>query len=78
MKCCFDELVLYVQGGWADSGLLLVALSHCKGVVGYVFALFGVQLVILGRVVNLLACWQGRSGRHWNSEIWNATHDCMM
>lgn len=76
MKHCFDELVLYVLGGWA--GLLVVALSHCKGVVRYVFSLFGVQWVILGRAVNLLACWEGCSGRHWNSEIWNATRDCMM
>ena len=33
------------------------------------FALFGFQWMMARVVVDLLACWQGHFGRHWNGVI---------
>ena len=35
-----------------------------------VLGLFGVYWVMPKSVVELLACWQGRFGRHWNGHVW--------
>uniref|UniRef100_A0A2N9GHH3 Uncharacterized protein n=1 Tax=Fagus sylvatica TaxID=28930 RepID=A0A2N9GHH3_FAGSY len=43
-----------------------------------VFVLFGVSWVMPSSVLELLACWQGRFGRHCSSEIWNAIPHCLM
>ena len=43
---------------------------------------YGVRFVwsLLGtaKVVDLLACWQGRVGRHWNGVIWMVAPHCLM
>jgi hypothetical protein len=39
-----------------------------------VFALFGVQLVMPKKIVEVLFCWKGMFGCHNNSFIWNAVH----
>ena len=44
-----------MQGGWGDSGPLVATLSHCQVVVVYSLYPFGVQWVMLGMVVDLLA-----------------------
>ena len=43
-----------------------------------VFVLFGVSWVMPSSVLELLACWQGRFGRHCSSEFWNAIPHCLM
>ena len=43
-----------------------------------VFGLFGVCSVMPMSVVELLACWQGRFGRHRNGYIWIAVPLCLM
>ena len=43
-----------------------------------VFSLFGIQWVMPKRVVELLACWQGRLGQHRNRVIWSAIPRCVM
>ena len=43
-----------------------------------VFGLFGVCWVMPMSVVELLACWQGRFGRHRNGYIWIAVPHCLM
>ena len=43
-----------------------------------VFTLFGIHWVMSKTVVDLLACWQGKLGRHRNSAIWMAMPHCLM
>ena len=43
-----------------------------------VFGLFGVCWVMPMFVVELLACWQGRFGRHRNGYIWIVLPHCLM
>ena len=43
-----------------------------------VFGLFGVCWVMPFSVVGLLACWQGRFGRHRNGDIWMVVPLCLM
>ena len=43
-----------------------------------VFTLFGIHWVMPKTVVELLACWQGKFGRHQNYAIWIAVPHCLM
>ena len=43
-----------------------------------VLGLFGVSWVMPKSVVELLACWQGWFGRHWNGHIWIIIPRCLM
>jgi hypothetical protein len=43
-----------------------------------VLTLFGMDWVMPRWVVDLLACWQGKLGRHQNIEIWKAIPHCLM
>ena len=43
-----------------------------------VFGLFGVCWVMPMSTVELLACWQGRFGRHCNGYIWIVVPHCLM
>ena len=42
-----------------------------------VFALFGVQWVMPGKIIDLLACWQGCLGRHRHNVIWKCIPHCL-
>ena len=56
-------------------------LIHCPiafDLWSMVFTLFGIHWVMPKTVVDLLACWQGKLGRHWNSAIWMAVPHCLM
>ena len=43
-----------------------------------VFSLFGIHWVMPKKVVELLACWQGKFGRHRNGAIWMVVPHCLM
>uniref|UniRef100_A0A2N9EY67 Anaphase-promoting complex subunit 5 n=1 Tax=Fagus sylvatica TaxID=28930 RepID=A0A2N9EY67_FAGSY len=43
-----------------------------------VLSLFGMDWVMPRRVVDLLACWQGKLGKHQNIEIWKAIPHCLI
>ena len=43
-----------------------------------VLGLFGVSWVMPQSIVGLLACWQGRLGRHWNVHLWLIVPHCLM
>ena len=43
-----------------------------------VLGLFGVRWAMPQSVVGLLACWQGRLGRHRNGHIWLIVPHCLM
>ena len=43
-----------------------------------ILGLFGVSWVMPQSVVGLLACWQGRLGRHRNGRIWLIVPHCLM
>ena len=56
-------------------------LIHCPiafDLWSMVFTLFGIHWVMPKTVVDLLACWQGKLGRHRNSAIWTAVPHCLM
>ena len=56
-------------------------LIHCPiafDLWSMVFTLFGIHWVMLKTVVDLLACWQGKLGRHRNSAIWMIVPHCLM
>ena len=42
-----------------------------------VFTLFGIHWV-MSKTVELLACWEGKFGRHRNAAIWIAMPHCLM
>ena len=62
----YSGLVLYVQEAWRVNGSLL----HCD----IARELGCVPL----RVVDLLASWKGRFGRHWIVDVWSALPLCIM
>ena len=43
-----------------------------------VFTLFGIYWVMPKTLVDLLACWQGKFGRHHNGVIWMVVPRCLM
>ena len=43
-----------------------------------VFSLFGVCWVMPMFVVGVFACWQGRSSRHHNGDIWKVVPLCLI
>ena len=43
-----------------------------------VLSLFGMDWVMPRRVVDLLACWQGKLGKNQNIEIWKAIPHCLI
>ena len=49
---------------------LLIHCSIATELWPMVFSLFGIHWVMPKTVVDLLACWQGSFGRHWNDVIW--------
>ena len=49
---------------------MLIHCSLARELRDTVFALLGCNGWCLWRVIDLLACWQGRLGRNWNSKIW--------
>ena len=54
---------------------------HCPVVLelwDMVLGLFGVCWVMPMSIVELLACWQGRFGRHHNGDIWIFVPHCLM
>ena len=56
-------------------------LIHCPiafDLWSMVFTLFGTHWVMPKTVVELLACRQGKFGRHWNTAIWMAMPYCLM
>jgi hypothetical protein len=56
-------------------------LLHCPvayDLWSFVFSMFGVQWAMPSRVLDLLACWQGRFGRLRSAEIWKAIPHCLM
>ena len=55
-------------------------LLHCPIAIqlwSMVFTLFGLYWVMLKSVVDLLACWQGKFGRHRNNISWMAVSRLM-
>lgn len=65
----FGELVLQCNG---DGEAVCHLFLHCPSweLWDMIFAYFGVCWVMSGGFVDLVACWQGWCGWHWNSEIW--------
>jgi hypothetical protein len=57
---------------------LFLHCSMARDLWDMVFSLFGIQWVMPRRVVDLLACWQGRLGQHRNCVIWRAIPHCLM
>ena len=56
-------------------------LFHCPIVTklwSVVFILFGIHWVMPRTVVDQLACWQGKLGRHHNEAVWKAVPHCSM
>jgi hypothetical protein len=54
---------------------------HCalaREIWTMVFSLFGMHWVMLRRIVDVLACWKGRLGRHKNRIIWDTIPHCVM
>ena len=54
---------------------------HCSVAMdrwAMVFGLFGVSWVMPQSIVGLLACWQGRFGRHQNEYIWLIVPHCLL
>ena len=43
-----------------------------------VSTLFGIHWIMSKTVVELLACWQGKFGRHRNAAIWMVVPHCLM
>ena len=43
-----------------------------------VSTLFGIHWIMPKTVVELLACWQGKFGRHRNAAIWMVVPHCLM
>ena len=55
-------------------------LLHCP--IAYelwsmVFSLFGIHWVMPYKVIELLASWQGKFGRHWNIDFWRFVPHCL-
>ena len=65
-----------VDGETVDH-LLLHCPFSCE-VWDMIFALFGVQWVMPGKILDLLACWQGCFGRHKHNVIWKCIPHCLM
>ena len=57
---------------------LLIHCSIAFDLWSMVFTLIGIHWVMPKTVVELLACWQGKFGRHRNSAIWMAVPHCLM
>ena len=57
---------------------LLIHCSIAFDLWSMVLTLFGIHWVMPKTVVDLLACWQGKLGRHRNSAIWMAMPHCLM
>ena len=57
---------------------LLIHCSIASDLWSMVFTLFGIHWVMAKKVVDLLAYWQGKLGRHRNSTIWMAVPHCLM
>ena len=56
-------------------------LLHCpiaSDLWSMILGYFGVYWVMPKYVVELLVCWQGRCGRHWNGHIWMVISHCLM
>ena len=56
-------------------------LLHCpfsREIWDMFFALFGVHWVMPGKILVLLACWQGCFGRHRHYVIWKCIPHCLM
>ena len=56
-------------------------LIHCPlafDLWSLVFTLFCIHWIMPKTVVELLACWQGKFGRHRNAAIWVAVPHCLM
>ena len=70
--CCLCK----VDGETIDH-LLLHCPFSCE-VWDMIFALFGVQWVMPGKILDLLACWQGCFGRHKHNVIWKCIPHCLM
>ena len=74
---CFWGYVLFLKLRTSKLHLFL----HCPVVMdmwAMVFGLFGVSWVISQSIVGLLACWQGRFGRHRNGYIWLMVPHCLL
>ena len=70
--CCLCK----VDGKTVDHLLL-----HChfsREVWDIIFALFSVQWVMPGTIIELLACWQGCFGLHKLNGIWNCIPHCLL
>ena len=70
--CCLCK----VDGKTVDHLLL-----HChfsREVWDIIFALFSVQWVMSGTIIELLACWQGCFGLHKLNGIWNCIPHCLL
>ena len=57
---------------------LLILCSIAFDLWSMMFTLFGIHWVMPKTMVDLLACWQGKLGRHRNSAIWMAVPHCLM
>jgi hypothetical protein len=86
-KYYLGELVLYVQSRWGccmckvDWESVDHLFLHCalaRELWTMVFSLFGMHWVMPRRIVDVLACWQGRLGRHKNWVLWNAIPHCVL
>ena len=53
-------------------------MSYCFWVVVYGVHLVWYLLAMPNTVVELLACWQGNFGHHFNGVIWMAVPHCLM
>ena len=70
--CCMCK----VDGESVDHLFLHCALA--RELWTTVFSLFGMYWVMPKRIVNVLASWKGRLGRHKNRYIWEAVPHCVM
>jgi hypothetical protein len=65
-----------VDGESVDHLFLYCALA--RELWTMVFSLFGMYWVMSKRIVDVLASWKGRLGRHKNRYIWEAVPYCVM
>ena len=65
-----------VDGEFVDHLFLHCALA--RELWTMVFSLFGMHWVMSRRIVDVLACWKGRLGRHKNRIIRDAIPHCVM
>ena len=57
---------------------LLLQCPTASNLHSLILGLFGVYWVMPKSVFELLACWEGQFGHHWNGHIWMVIPHCLM